>query len=201
MKNLASIEDFIAMHNKGTFGVYCATITQPKLTGGKKCPFANRNVFKVTYIQNAILGISYEGAIKGAEKRSGVEQGTFEAAQLPWGSWKNYPYTIEHKGTNYLRLFQNKATKMISDYYIDGVLVNKDSEQFAELSLYLPKKAPSKKQTEAGIDEQEQVTPLAYKYDSIACLAQKDNVYVRNVGVDVDSEQLVLDIRVLLSKR
>lgn len=187
LMNIVSINDFIEKHNKGTFGVYAVTITEPKLKGGKKCPYLGK-VLKATFIKNAILGISYMGAVNGVARRENIENFQFEEGKLPWGVWKNYPYTIEHKGAEYLRLFQNSQTKMISVYFIDGKEVDKSSEEFKDLELYLPSKTASKKQMECGIKEEETVTPLTYKYDSICYLQQKDNMYIKNVGIAVEPQ-------------
>lgn len=185
--NYPTIEQFVNDHKKGTFGVCMVSITAPTLSGGKKCPYLGR-ILKVTYTKNAILGISYEGAIKGAEQRSGIEVGTFQASKLPWGEWTDYPYVIEHKETKYLRLFQNKATKLSSHIYLDGELIEKGSAKYDEILPYLPKKSVSVKQEEAGIDEEERVVPLTYKFDSVCYLAQSGRGYIKNLGIEMDTD-------------
>ncbi len=61
-----------------------------------------------------------------------------EVGELPWGSWKvidgvsQYPYIIEHKGIDYIRLTPSQAGNHIpkSTYYVNGEIV--DKAKFAE---------------------------------------------------------------------
>lgn len=176
--NFTSIDGFIENHKKGTFGVYGVTITEPTFKS-KKSEFQGK-VYKATFIQNAILGITYEGALNGVAKRNGLDD-IFKPSTLPWGNWTNYPYTIEHKEQKYLRLFKNKATKMLAVYLYNGEEVDPNSELMAKIKAELRPKSASRKQSAYGIDEEEQVIPLTYKYDSICYLLQKDNCYMKNL--------------------
>lgn len=61
-----------------------------------------------------------------------------DVGELPWGAWKvidgvsQFPYIIEHKGVDYIRLTPSQAGNHIpkSTYYVDGVVV--DKLKFAE---------------------------------------------------------------------
>lgn len=55
-----------------------------------------------------------------------------EVQELPWGQWKMdaegksmFPYVIEHKGEDYLRLYPSD-TKTITTYYVDEIEVDKE---------------------------------------------------------------------------
>lgn len=65
-----------------------------------------------------------------------------EVQPLPWGQWKQFPYVIEHKGSDYIRLYppaktltqEDGTTKRVSDwsaarmtveYKVDGKTVDK----------------------------------------------------------------------------
>lgn len=49
-------------------------------------------------------GIEYDNQKAVIEKRNSGESPK-ENAGLPWGTWKAYPYLIEHKGALYVRLY------------------------------------------------------------------------------------------------
>jgi hypothetical protein len=57
-----------------------------------------------------------------------------EVGELPWGSWKvidgvsQFPYLIEHKGVDYIRLTPSQAGNHIpkSTYYVNGEQVTKE---------------------------------------------------------------------------
>ena len=55
------------------------------------------------------MGIEYDNINDVQEKR---EEGTLPAvnAGLPWGVWAEYPWLIEHKGKNYLRLYNGTSS-------------------------------------------------------------------------------------------
>lgn len=50
-----------------------------------------------------------------------------EVQSLPWGQWKMFPYIIEHKDANYIRLYPSTGNNHIpsSTYYVDGQVVDK----------------------------------------------------------------------------
>lgn len=48
-----------------------------------------------------------------------------ENAGLPWGEWKEYPYTISHKGNEYLRASITPTTKIKTVYKLNGKEVDK----------------------------------------------------------------------------
>lgn len=59
-------------------------------------------VFKVTEM-TVISGVSFENR---RDIRDAIEAGErSEVGALPWGQWKNFPFVIEHKGNDYIRLY------------------------------------------------------------------------------------------------
>lgn len=57
----------------------------------------------------------------------GIEEGTRgEVQELPWGKWKSFPYIIEHKDTEYVRLYPTD-TKSNTIYFVNGEPVDKDT--------------------------------------------------------------------------
>jgi hypothetical protein len=44
---------------------------------------------------------------------------------LPWGVWDKFPFTITHKGDTYLRLATAVGGKVTTDYFVNGVKVDK----------------------------------------------------------------------------
>lgn len=54
-----------------------------------------------------------------------------EVQSLPWGQWKMFPYVIEHKDTDYIRLYPSLSATHIpsTTYYVNGDIAKK--EEFA----------------------------------------------------------------------
>jgi hypothetical protein len=52
-----------------------------------------------------------------------------EVQSLPWGQWKMFPYIIEHKDANYIRLYPSNGNNHIpsSTYYADGCVIDKQT--------------------------------------------------------------------------
>ena len=78
--------------------------------------------------------------ITGAVVRAGIDFSNLSSVQiaiengergevqsLPWGSWKQFPYVIEHKGTDYIRLYPSTGNNHVpsTSYYVDGNPVDK----------------------------------------------------------------------------
>jgi hypothetical protein len=52
-----------------------------------------------------------------------------EVQSLPWGNWKQFPYIIEHKDAEYIRLYPSTGNNHFpsSTYYADGQVVDKET--------------------------------------------------------------------------
>lgn len=63
----------------------------------------------------------------------GIENGERgEVQELPWGVWKQFPYVIEHKDEEYIRLYPSIGNKSQTIYFANGDEVTKE-----EFSKYL----------------------------------------------------------------
>ena len=69
-------------------------------------------------------GINYANLNSVREAIENGERG--EVQPLPWGRWVQFPYTIEHNGSMYLRLYPAKGAKLDVTYYVNGQSVDKD---------------------------------------------------------------------------
>ena len=71
-------------------------------------------------------GIDYDNQ---ALVKEGREDGSLpsENAGLPWGQWVNFPFHIEHKGTDYVRFYSASglAFEPKVEYYLNGILSDK----------------------------------------------------------------------------
>jgi hypothetical protein len=75
-------------------------------------------------------GIDYDNQ---ALVKEGREDGSLpeENAGLPWGQWVNFPYHIEHKGTDYVRFYSASGLPFIpkTEYFLNGEMVDKATIQ------------------------------------------------------------------------
>lgn len=73
-------------------------------------------------------GIDYENlnAVKQA-REEGIMPET--AGELPWGQWTNFPFAIEHKGTDYVRLYPSslKSQALVVTYRLNGEVISKEA--------------------------------------------------------------------------
>ena len=58
--------------------------------------------------------------------KEGIENGERGDVQpLPWGNWIRFPYLIEHKGEQYVRLYPANGGKVNVQYFVNGQAVEK----------------------------------------------------------------------------
>jgi hypothetical protein len=90
-----------------------------------------REVKKITEM-TIVSGISFENR---KDVKDAIEAGErSEVGQLPWGTWKQFPFVIEHKGADYVRLYLPSeaqreagfARQTITKFYIDGKEISRD---------------------------------------------------------------------------
>ena len=65
--------------------------------------------------------------------KQGIEDGDRgPVEELPWGQWKTFPYIIEHKDVEYIRLYPSEGNnhRCISTFFVNGEEV--DKEDFAK---------------------------------------------------------------------
>lgn len=84
-------------------------------------------------------GIDYDNQKAVIEGR---EDGTLpeENAGLPWGQWVNFPYHIEHKGTDYVRFYSASGLPFTpkTEYFLNGEMVDKSQIQSLCLASEFP---------------------------------------------------------------
>ena len=127
-------------------------------------PFRGRvKKFTITPMQ---FGYDYENAVNNRLEREGKER-TFSADNLPWGAWVEgmRNKVLTHKGMMYLRTYCVRNRKPKTYYLVDGVLAT--AEQMLEIKQWLKPTSVSIKQENAGLDEEYQVKPRDYKFESI----------------------------------
>lgn len=87
---------------------------------------AHRNIKLEKIISNKYrAGIQFKNLTSVKEA---IESGEREEVQpLRWGKWKEYPYVIEHKGKEYVRLYPsiNSDTGMEVKYMVDDKEVDR----------------------------------------------------------------------------
>ena len=85
-----------------------------------------KDAFKVEKESTATVrfGVQYDNmkSVQGKRESGELPQ---ENAGLPWGEWKEYPYTISHKGNEYLRASITPTTKIKTVYKLNGKEVDK----------------------------------------------------------------------------
>ena len=83
-----------------------------------KTSAAHKNKVIKKYVQGVFrTGIDYANLKSVREGIANGERG--EVKPLPWGQWAVHPWIIEHKGEEYIRLFQVKDSAVISRYLVE----------------------------------------------------------------------------------
>lgn len=87
------------------------------------------SAFKGTVLEKVSNGVFRAGinfANLSSVKESIAQGERGEVQSLPWGEWVQFPYTIAHKGEQYVRLYPAVNAKVEVTYFVNGVSVNKD---------------------------------------------------------------------------
>lgn len=60
-------------------------------------------------------------------KKGIAEIERFEVGSLPWGQWKEFPYIIEHRGKEYIRLYPSPSKNHIpqTKFFVNGIETSK----------------------------------------------------------------------------
>jgi hypothetical protein len=85
--------------------------------------------FKGVRLEKVVQGTFRAGinfANLGSVKK-GIESGERgEVQPLPWGVWKTFPYVIEYKETEYIRLYPTDNCQLKATYLVDSVEVDRE---------------------------------------------------------------------------
>ena len=166
-KNFVTPSEFVEVINniKGCQFASIAYISltesiDKKLVGGKKNPY-NGKLKSITTMSGIQIGANYENAVNNR-----TEGKDFVAESLPWGEWMRPNYLISHKGNIYLRAYKTKASNTEVAYYENNVLVE-DKAKLKDIYENIRKSGDSKKQSEIGIEEKDQVKPFTVNIANI----------------------------------
>lgn len=91
-------------------------------------PAARFKTFQLEKITESVVraGINFANLSSVKDAIAAGERG--EVQPLPWGEWKSFPYIIEHKGAEYIRLYPSDGINHYpkSIFYVNGEEVTKE---------------------------------------------------------------------------
>ena len=198
--NYETIESICENIGKGTFGIYCATLTPKKMNkypiGAKRIkgtenPYEGR-VSNLSIYQNMATGKSYYAIVEEECKREGIPF-TKEEFQAAFPHEKTYcdgvsdklnNVIMEHETTHqrYLRIYEgSKRTKVIHHTLIkdaDGSvrIVQEGSAEYNDIMRFVPTSSTSKKQEALGISNIVKVKQP--KIENVVFIKQGDKQYI-----------------------
>lgn len=141
-----------------------------KLIGGRSNCYYNQ-LSSITSMSGLQINANYENAVNNRLPKGDGNGEKFVAESLPWGEWLVPNKVIIHKGKYYLRLYVTKACKKDVSYYLDGVRTNINA--VAEIR----ESSPSKRQAEAGINEEDMVKPFTISVENISSITINGTTY------------------------
>lgn len=200
---LPTIKDFARRIKRGTFGIYCATLTPKTMNKYPKGttpsmrklstpnPFldakGNSEVYTFAIYQNAATGLNYYNIVKNECKREGIE---FTDAEFAAAFPKEATYCeaeckeleniiLKHNDSDqeYLRLYKGrKPTKVVYYTIYKNSLVEEGSDLYNAIMQYVPSKNVSAKQEALGITNIVEVRNP--KIENVVFIAQSNEIYI-----------------------
>lgn len=154
------------------FGSAMVVKSEPKFRGGKSCPFVGR-VEKMTLITNCRFG-SYENNVNATLEKKGIET-EYKAAPRKGMHFVEgmYPYILQSDKDSeqfYLTMNYRHSDKTTFEnvFVLDGKVVTDDTTRAdIESWIYTAPKKDNAKQTEAGLEMEEQTKVVTYKLQNI----------------------------------
>ncbi len=125
--------------------------------------FIDYPVIKTTKLNVGFNG-SYQNAVNNRLDKKDIEP-DFVAQSLPWGKWKLYNKIVEHNENIYVRFYLHKNSNIKNIYMYNGEEVK--DERLAELYDFLQKRTDNLRQSEAGLEFEEQCFPLTININTI----------------------------------
>lgn len=137
-------------------------------------PFVNP-ILKRTNINVSFFG-SYENAVNNRLKKAGLEA-DFKAQPLMWGEWFVANKIIQHKDEKYVRMYlhKNSYNGSTTEYFYNGDLLTGKDLELAK--SFFTEKSESKRQSEAGLEDEEQSKPFTVKLSNIRQVKINNEVY------------------------
>ena len=133
------------------------------------------------------LNYSYENAVNRHLSNNGLEE-NFVADKLTWGEWLIPNKIIAHKGEMYLRTYVPRNAKPIVIYLLDGRKAT--DEEINAFKSFLKQSTNSKKQSKYGLEDDEQVKPRTFSFESIQRLHTNGVIWLKN-NKSIDIEKWV----------
>lgn len=164
-----NLVSFVESLSKGTLSTII-TNTEPRMRKTNNPLFGR--VRKQTTVNHVVVGVSYENSVNNKSERVGG--GEHIEAEKPNGKTWVIPNLIlkadKDENQLYLRVTERKTTTRESFYLVDGRPATE--EEVAIIKENLQGGAPSKKQAELGIAEEDQVVVKDYKLQNILAIKQ-----------------------------
>lgn len=168
------------------------TATEPKMKkGGTKGvdpnPFIDSSVRKCKFA-NYLFGKNYVQMINENLVKEGKEPVNPDefGEKLPWGEYEVPNKVVTYNGTRYMRCYMPEKQDAETFYLIDGEEPSEDD--FKKLEPYLPAESGgSKKQEGVGLEKENQVRPLLFKFDNILSIRVQgtDDTYLIAVNPEL----------------
>ena len=201
MKKFQSIESFCESVNKGTFGLYVATLTEKRMNKypcgcgrikGTENPYEGR-VHNLAVIQNAATGVSYYKLVESECQREGIafSKAAFEQAFPKESTYcddasdalSNMIMQHETNGQRYLRLYYGRKPTKVVYYTIltdangdNATILDESSATYKDIMRYVPTKSGSPKQEALGISNIIEVRQP--KIENVIFMMQGDKLYM-----------------------
>lgn len=191
--------DFIKNLKGGTFGIYCATMTEKKMNKGGRSGIAPNplfgKVFTLALYQNTITGCNYRNLVKSECIREGIDVSNFDKDFPPS---ETYAFTNDNKiftkkdGTaQYFRLYLSNGRERSKVKYETVVLDNgtyrkPTEEEERIIKSYTPAKSESKKQEVLGISNIVEVRNITIS--NILFIKQGDKEVKRDGNVSIPTD-------------
>lgn len=148
------------------------TSTQKVLKRGN-VNFVEYPILKRTNV-NVQFNASYENAVNNRLEKKGLEK-TFVASPLVWGEWKVANKIISHNGLTYVRFYLTAMSKPKVEFWYNGELL--EGERFNEAKQFFQKSSDSGKQSDAGLDREEQAKPFTINIENIKHISLNGEKY------------------------
>lgn len=154
------------------FGAAMVVKSEPKFRGGKSCPFVGR-VEKMTLITNCRFG-SYVNSVNATLEKKGLDT-DYKAAPRKGMKFVEgmYPYILQSEKDSeqfYLTMNYRHSDKTSFEhvFVLDGKVVTDETTRAdIESWIYVAPKKDNTKQTEAGLEMEEQTKVVTYKLQNI----------------------------------
>ena len=167
--SLVSVE--VANLAKASFGSLVYFTKESKLTKGDKATIGCSIVEKLTTLKNVQLCYSYGSAVnRHIDTLVGKDAPDYQV-QAPSGMhWVKYPLVLEsnkEQGKYYLRAYLAKNTESDKVWFVDGKQATAEQAKAIDQILANKPTYGCAKQAASGLDEQDQVKPIAIAFENI----------------------------------